>query len=341
MIPPLAVLVAALAIGANPAGSVVKLAAPGLTLVDVDRARGTFFLEYFCEQLSHQGPIRITTEAEVAALVGFEREKELLGCSDAAKQSCFVELADALGVDGLIVGNVAKVGSGYAATIKVVSSRDGDPYGSRSTRVKTEDELLDWFQAVARELAPGVLQHRHPGAAPSAGPGGPGGPQPPGPGPASPPAAEPAPFRPGGTGGSGGLNTLRLSAPIFRVEYGRRLWPHVLVGARASANVAAAEVGIPPSDFVISLGGGLSAMGRYELGPRDGLHAELVATVGGGYGRVYDSDGLAFAATAGGAVAYGGFRAGLEVLLVAPLLDTSSVPFHIGLLPEVGWAFEF
>src|SRR5262249_54078502 len=71
MSPPLAALVAALAIGAGPApGSTVKLAAPGLSLVDVDRARGTFFLEYFCEQLSHQGPIRITTEAEVAALVG-------------------------------------------------------------------------------------------------------------------------------------------------------------------------------------------------------------------------------------------------------------------------------
>src|SRR5688500_16256709 len=86
----------------------MKLALPGLQVVGIDPKLGAFYGEHFAQQLTLRGA-RVTSTSEISALLGLERQKQLLGCSDEAS-SCMAELAKALGVDGLALGDVAKVG---------------------------------------------------------------------------------------------------------------------------------------------------------------------------------------------------------------------------------------
>src|SRR5438045_2465034 len=90
----------------------VRLASPGWSMVNVDARVGEFFADHFANQLGLQPGIQVTTKGEIASLLGFERQRQLLGCST-DQASCLAELAGALGVDGLISGSIARFGSGY------------------------------------------------------------------------------------------------------------------------------------------------------------------------------------------------------------------------------------
>jgi len=152
----LASLVAALA-----AAAPVKLAAPGLSYVNVDEKVGDFMVDYLAQQLVAQG-IAVTTKTQVNALLGFERQKSLLGCSGQSA-SCLAELAGALGVDGLVTGSLARTAKGsYVINITVVAARDGRSVGAMSARAPDDDALLDVLATAARQLAPKVISELGP-----------------------------------------------------------------------------------------------------------------------------------------------------------------------------------
>ncbi|MBX5481855.1 MAG: hypothetical protein IRZ16_08465 [Myxococcaceae bacterium] len=138
---------------AAPSPAVLKLAAPGLEAVDVDPKKAQFLNDFLSEQAGRrsEGRIQVLTQSEVAALLGLERTKQLLGCSDEAT-SCLTEIAGALGADGLVVGNVAKFGDQYAMTIKVLGPAGGEPLFSASRTGMTESQLLDWVRTVSIDL---------------------------------------------------------------------------------------------------------------------------------------------------------------------------------------------
>jgi hypothetical protein len=149
--PSLALTAVVLALtGAQP----LKLAAPGLRAVGIEEKKVAVFSDYLAQQLSLYG-IRVTTEAEVQALLGLERQRQLLGCTDDSA-SCMAELAGALGVDGLITGNVARIDKGYVLTLKIIRAGDGAPMGSYSGRVADESAALDWLAQTAHEFANSV-----------------------------------------------------------------------------------------------------------------------------------------------------------------------------------------
>jgi hypothetical protein len=129
----------------------LKLAAPGFSCVNAEEKTCDFFNDYFAQQLATDAGARVTTKTEVSALLGFERQKQLLGCSEESS-SCLAEIAGALGVDGVLVGSVATFGAELALTVKVVGAKDGEPLASWSTRAK-KDAVLDALGTGARALA--------------------------------------------------------------------------------------------------------------------------------------------------------------------------------------------
>lgn len=141
---------------AAPAQSTIKLAAPGLAYVNIDNANGEFYLDYFAKQIELRG-IRVTTNKEISALVGFERQRQLLSCNEGS--SCLAELAGALGVDGIITGSLAKVGKNYVLNIKVVDN-EARSLAVYSERAKNEDALLDMLSNVALRLATQLKQNQ-------------------------------------------------------------------------------------------------------------------------------------------------------------------------------------
>ena len=133
----------------------VRLAAPGWTLVDVDQKKADFFEDYFAQQLISHGGFRVTTRNELGALIGFERQKQLLGCSTEST-SCIAELTGALGVDGLVTGSIARTKAGFAVNVKIIAAGDARQLAAFSTRVKDDDELLDFLAASAKKVAADV-----------------------------------------------------------------------------------------------------------------------------------------------------------------------------------------
>jgi hypothetical protein len=141
-----------LVMAAGPAPRELTLAAPGLRYVGISEQQGDVYLDYFAQQVSKRG-VHVITRTDVAAALGLERQKQLLGCSDDEK-SCVAELAGALGASALVVGSIATAGSGFVLNLKVM-----EPSGASralaifSERVANEDALYALLEKSARELS--------------------------------------------------------------------------------------------------------------------------------------------------------------------------------------------
>jgi hypothetical protein len=128
------------------------LASPGLTSINIDERVAAFYSEFFAQELAVKSGFRVVTQAEVATLLGLERQRQLLGCSDDST-SCMAELAGALGAEGVVTGSIARLGSGFAVTLKVISPGDARTLAVRTGRSKDEDSLLDWLTETAGIVA--------------------------------------------------------------------------------------------------------------------------------------------------------------------------------------------
>lgn len=138
----------------TPVPAKVKLASSSFQAVNVSPEIAAFCSQNFAEQLATRG-LSVITEREVSALLGLERQKQLLGC-DADSSSCVAELANALGVDGMIFGDVVKLGTTYQLNIKIVRAANGERIAGKTTRVSREEDLLDAMTDAANELAPAI-----------------------------------------------------------------------------------------------------------------------------------------------------------------------------------------
>ncbi|HEY8208710.1 MAG TPA: hypothetical protein VIG99_14570 [Myxococcaceae bacterium] len=145
--------------GAKPAAvspdTPIKLAAPQLSVLNMDARAGTFFNEHVAERLSAEG-FRVTTAKEIEELVGLERRRQLVGCDE--NSACLSELANALGVDAIISGEIGKLGGKYQLLLKVNSALDGRQLSSYSARTSSEEGVLDEISRAAHIMAPEIAR---------------------------------------------------------------------------------------------------------------------------------------------------------------------------------------
>jgi hypothetical protein len=117
----------------------LKLALPGLTAVGIDAELGSFYSEHLAQQLKVAG-LDVVTTKEIAVLLGMERQKQLLGCSEG---SCIAEMAAALGADAVVLGDVAKVGNEVQLNLKVISATNGRTLATYTDRASNDDAVVD------------------------------------------------------------------------------------------------------------------------------------------------------------------------------------------------------
>lgn len=130
----------------------IKLGAPGFTAVKVEEPVVVFYSDYFAQKLAEEDGVKVTTRSEMQALIGLEQQKQLLGCSDEST-SCLAELAGALGVDAVIIGSLARLGSAYTVNIKIVSASNGETLALRSGRAEDDDALHKLLDDAAEDMA--------------------------------------------------------------------------------------------------------------------------------------------------------------------------------------------
>jgi hypothetical protein len=135
------------------AAAPVSVSTAPLKTVNIEPKLGAFFTEHFTQQLSLQPGLRVISTEDVAAVVGLERQKELLGCPETSS-SCLLELAGALGVDVIVTGTIANVGSAYTVNLRVLGAGDARNLGVLSERAAGgDDALLELLGTAARRLA--------------------------------------------------------------------------------------------------------------------------------------------------------------------------------------------
>lgn len=81
----------------------------------------------------------VITRADIAQLMSFEQDKQLVGCGIGT--SCIAELGGALGVATLVSGSVGKLGSNYVLTLVLMDTKAAKVL-ERETRTAASLELL-------------------------------------------------------------------------------------------------------------------------------------------------------------------------------------------------------
>lgn len=96
----------------------------------------------------------VISQADVAAMIGFEKQKQMLGCSD--DSSCLAEIGGALGVEYVLSGQVGQIGSRLHLSFQLLDARKAKVV-ARAARFSERDEdmLAASAQAVVAELLSG------------------------------------------------------------------------------------------------------------------------------------------------------------------------------------------
>ena len=139
----------------------VRLAAPGLSSPNMKPEQLSFYSEHLAQQLVSRG-LEVVTAKDINSLLSMERQKQLMGC-DEPSNSCMAELANALGTDAIVNGEIAKVGNSFQVNLKVIAPGDGKRLAAYSARASSEEAVLDELNAGAAALAQGVFLALRPG----------------------------------------------------------------------------------------------------------------------------------------------------------------------------------
>ncbi len=116
----------------------VTLALPGLNGVNLAPGEAQLQGEVISQKFLAHG-VQVMSSRDLATVLGVERQKQLLGCSD--NDQCVVEITAALGADGVLLADLGKLDGQYTLNLKVLSSTNGKTLALHSARAADQREL--------------------------------------------------------------------------------------------------------------------------------------------------------------------------------------------------------
>lgn len=136
----------------------LKIAQGTFRFVGISTELREFIPEHVGHRLQRPG-IKVVTSSDIQNILGMERQRELMGCSEGG---CMTELIGALGADGLLVGEVARVGVQLQVNLKILSGRSGETIAAFALRVESENRLLGLLDEGADALGNQLIATRTP-----------------------------------------------------------------------------------------------------------------------------------------------------------------------------------
>jgi len=133
----------------TPTPARLRLAVPSISVTGMPAERSEFFTEHFAGVLARAGA-DVTSPRQIAQVLGAERQRQLLGCSDGT--SCLIELANALGSDGIVSAEIGQFDDVFQVNAKLISD-DGRVLFSQQARAGNAEALLDRIDVIGAELA--------------------------------------------------------------------------------------------------------------------------------------------------------------------------------------------
>jgi hypothetical protein len=106
----------------------------------------------------------VLSQADIGALIGFERQKKMLGCGD--DSSCLAEIGGALGVDYILVGSLGAMGALFRLDLKLVDAKKARVRSRVGVTVDgNESKLVAAIQKAVRDLLNPLISTEPPGLA--------------------------------------------------------------------------------------------------------------------------------------------------------------------------------
>ncbi len=137
---------ALLVFGAEPS---MSIAVTQLQLVQVNPELGGYVEDRLATQLRARG-LQVTTPSDLVAMLGLERQKQLLGCSD--NTSCYAELTDALGVSNVLLGRLTRLGTRFELDVRVIRQGSTKIIASDTRGIDDETRLGTLVERAADAL---------------------------------------------------------------------------------------------------------------------------------------------------------------------------------------------
>lgn len=135
------------------AGS-MSLVSPTWKTVQVPPDLAEFYADHLAQALRREG-FKVVTASELTALLSLERQKQLLGCAEDAA-ACVAELGAAMGCDGVLLVNLAKLEDLYRGNLKIVGTQQNNIVSEVSVEATGQKALLRELDEGAKRLAGGI-----------------------------------------------------------------------------------------------------------------------------------------------------------------------------------------
>lgn len=119
----------------------------------IEEKTGGLMEEILLAELSRYLPegVGLVGSTDIAAVLGLEQQKQLLGCTDSA---CIAEIGNAMGASHLYTMSIGKVGDQYIVSYKFLNTRDASVLSRKVLYLKaTGNELTNGVRQAANELA--------------------------------------------------------------------------------------------------------------------------------------------------------------------------------------------
>lgn len=118
----------------------------------VDKDVASAFTDSVAAEVQKVPGVRVITQSDIQALLSLEKQKKMFGCSEDA--SCLAEIGGALGVEYLVVGNVARLGSSWLMFLKVIDVKKVSTVSRADTKGANEDALLETIPRMIEQMFP-------------------------------------------------------------------------------------------------------------------------------------------------------------------------------------------
>jgi TolB-like protein len=132
------------------AATPVRVAVMPFQLTQVSDELAGYAEDRLATELAHSG-FAVTTPSELQAVIGLERQKQLLGCSD--DRSCIAEISAALGVEFILVGRLTRLGKRFEVDLRLVRQKDASVAARDARGIDDEARLGELLAQSARALS--------------------------------------------------------------------------------------------------------------------------------------------------------------------------------------------
>jgi hypothetical protein len=117
-----------------------KLAVFEIRALGTEAARAELVSEIALTEASAVKGYDVVGKSDIVSMLGFERQKVMLGCTD--DSACLAELGGALGVDLVLVGSLGRIGALYRLDLKLVDSKKAKIKGRVGVNVEGQEEKI-------------------------------------------------------------------------------------------------------------------------------------------------------------------------------------------------------